>query len=125
MQGSSIASNYKEPIKCVSLTNRPCQGRLVNVNFDKTFFYPFIVNVNKCGGNCNTIDDPYARGHVPEKVKNINAKVFNLMLGVNETRLLVQSQSCECKYRLSKSVCSSKQKCNQDECRCECRKLDD
>ena len=92
MQGSSIASNYKETIKCISLTNRPCQGRLVNINFDKTFFYPFIVNINNCGGNCNTIDDPYARVHVPNKVKNINAKVFNSMSEVNETRFLVQNQ---------------------------------
>ena len=112
MQGSSIPSNYKEPIKCISLTNRPFQGRLVNINFDKTFFYPFIVSVNKCGGNCNTIDDPYAGVHVPNKIKKINTKVFNSMSGVNETRFLVQNQSCECKYRLSKSVCSSKQKCN-------------
>ena len=32
-------------------------------------FYPFTVAVNKCGGNSNTIDDPYARVGFPKKNK--------------------------------------------------------
>ena len=36
------------------------QKDLVDINSDKTLFYPFIDNVNKCGGSRNTIDDPYA-----------------------------------------------------------------
>ena len=30
---------------------------------------PFTVSVNKCGGSCNTSDDPYVRVSVPDKVK--------------------------------------------------------
>ena len=41
------------------------------------------------------------------------------MSGVNETRFLVQHESCECKCGLNESVCNSKQKCNQNECKCE------
>ena len=29
--------------------------------FIKTLLYPYTVSVNKCGGSCNTIDDPCAR----------------------------------------------------------------
>ena len=47
-----------------------------------------------------------------QKTKNRNVKVFNLMSGVNETRILVHHVSCECKW-------------NHDECRCECKELDD
>ena len=47
------------------------------------------------------------------------------MSGVNETRFLVEHESCECKYGLNKSVCNSKQKWNHDECRCKCKVLDD
>ena len=32
---------------------------------------------------------------VPNKVKKVNVKVFNLMSGVNETRFLAQEESCE------------------------------
>ena len=75
----SLPSKSKEPIKCVSLNNR--QSSIVDINSYETLFYSFTVSVNKCGGSCNTIDDPYAGVCVPNNVKNMNAKVFNLMSG--------------------------------------------
>ena len=42
------------------------------------------------GGACNTNDEPYAQIFVPNKVKNVNLKVFNLMSKLSETRFLVQ-----------------------------------
>ena len=82
----------------------------------KLLFYLFTVSVNKSGGSYNTIDDPYVRICVLNKVKNINVKVFNLILGANETKFLVQHESCECKCGLNESVCNSKQKWNHNEC---------
>ena len=61
---------------------------------------------------------------VPNKVKNVNVKVFNLMSGVNETRFLVQHESCECKCGLNESVCNSKQNWNPGERWCEYKELD-
>ena len=49
-------------------------------------FYPFSIKVNKCNGNCNNINDPYARICVPDSVKKLNVKVFTLMTLTNETR---------------------------------------
>ena len=87
-------------MKCVSL----------KINHVKlTLFYPFTDSVNKCGGSCKTVDDPYAQFWVPNKV-SMNVKVFNLIAWVNETRFLVQNEFCECKYQLSESVSNSKQK---------------
>ena len=90
--GESLVSNSEGRIKWVSLNNRPCQAEpiLININSNKTLYYPFTVSVSKCGGSCNTIDDPYARVCVPNKVKNMNVKVLISMSGVNETRFLVQ-----------------------------------
>ena len=50
-------------------------------------FLSFTLSVSKCGGNCSTINDLYVPLCVPNKVKNLNVKVFNLMLGVNETSI--------------------------------------
>ena len=124
--GSFRRSLVSIAIKRVSLTNGPCQARLrtVNINSDETHFYPFPVTVNKCGRSCDTIDNAYAQVCVPNKVKNMNVKVFNLMPWVNETRFLVQHWPCECKCRLNESECNSKQKWNHDECWCECKELD-
>ena len=60
--GESLVSNLKRHVKCVSLNNQPCKARpkIVNINSNKTLFYPFTVSVNKCGASCNTADDPYA-----------------------------------------------------------------
>ena len=49
------------------------------------------VSVNECGGICNTSDDSYAWVCVPDKVKNMNVKLFNLMSGVNETRFFISA----------------------------------
>ena len=95
------------------------------MNSEKTGSYPFTVSVNNCAEICNTIDDPYARVCVRNKVKNMNVKVFNLMSWVNETKPLVQHQSYEYKCRLNDSVCNSKQKRYHDKCWCEWKELDD
>ena len=110
--GESLVSNSKVPIKYVSLNNHLCQATvtLVNVNSSETLFYLVTVSVDNCNGSCNTINDSYAWVCVSNKVKNMNVEVYNLMSGVNETRFLVQHESCDCKCVLNKSVCNSKQK---------------
>ena len=119
--GESLVSNSKGPIKYVSLDNQSYQARpkLVHINSNQTFFYPFAANVNKCGRNCNNIDDPYGPVCVTNKVKNINLKVFNLLSGVDETRFFVQHGSWKCKCGLNEIVCKSNQKWNHYEYRCE------
>ena len=49
-------------------------------------FYPYSTPMNRCKGSCNTIKDPYHKLCVPDIIKNINVKVFNLMSRTNETR---------------------------------------
>ena len=55
----------------------------------------------------------------------MNVKVFNLISGVIEIRLLVQHESCECKCGLNRKECNSKQKWNHDKRQFECKELDD
>ena len=86
-------------------------------------FYPFSIKVNKCGESCNGINDPYAKLFVPNIIKNINVKVFNLMSRINETKHLTWHETCKCICRLSGSVCNNRQRWNEDKCRCECKEL--
>ena len=92
----SLVSYWKGSIKCLTLNNRPYQARptILNINSNETHFYPFTVSVNNYGGTYNTIDVAYTRVCVPNKVKNMNVKVFNLMPGVNETIFLFQYELC-------------------------------
>ena len=69
------------PLECVSMKNQECKVRpeIVDVSSNDPIFYPFSIRVNKCSGNCNNINDPYARICPPDIVKKLNVKVFNLM----------------------------------------------
>ena len=76
------------PLKYVSMNNQECKikPQIINVNSNKPSFYPHSIEVNKCSGSCNSINDPYAELCVLDIVKNINVKVFNLMSRTNEPR---------------------------------------
>ena len=72
----------------ISVNNQACKARpqIVNVKSNNPIFYPFSIKTSKCRGSCNNINDPYARICVPDIIKNLNVKVFNLMSRTNETR---------------------------------------
>ena len=83
--GSTILSNVNllsaTLLKCVSMTNQECKVRpqIVNVNTDGPVFYPSSIKTSKYSGSCNNIKDPHAKICLPDVVKNLNVKVFNLM----------------------------------------------
>ena len=77
-------------IKYVSLNNQECKVRpeIINISSNEPSLYHYSVKINKCSGSCNYINDPYAQLCVPDIIKNINIKEFNLILRTNETRYL-------------------------------------
>ena len=108
-------------LECILLKNQECKVRpkIVDINSNNPIFYPFSIKTNKCSGNCNNISDPFARTCVPDTVKNLNVKVFNLMFLTNETRHIKWHETCKCICRLDGIVCNSKQRWNKDKCRCD------
>ena len=75
------------PLECILMENQECKVRpeIVNINRKEPIFYPCSISTNKCSGTCNNIN-PYAKLCVPDVVKNLNVKVFNLISWTNETR---------------------------------------
>ena len=78
-------------LECISMNNQKCKERakIIDVNSNEPVFYPFSIKVNKCSGSCSSINDPYAKLCVPDIVKNINVKVFNLMSRFNERKHII------------------------------------
>ena len=107
-------------LSCISMSNQECKVRpkTVNVNRDDPVFFPFSIKTSKCSSSCNKINNPYAKLCVADVVKNLNVKVFNLMSRTDETRQIEWHETCKCKCRLVGSVCNSKQRWNEDKCRC-------
>ena len=100
-------------LECLPLINQKCMSRpkILNVNegIGEALFYPYNVLVNKCSGSCNTLDDPMARICVPKIIKNVNMKVYNFLMRLNETRNVLWHESCKCVCKLNSSICNNDQ----------------
>ena len=111
-------------LRLVSTTSLSCtqeckvRPEIINVNSNNPIFYPFSIKVSKCSGNCNNINNPYAKIFFPVIIKNLNVKVFSLMSRTNETRFIEWHEKCKCACRLDAIVCSNKQRWNKNKCRC-------
>ena len=89
------------PLECISMKNQECKVRpeIVNVNSNDPIFYPFSIKTNKCSGNCNNINDPYARICTPDVVKNLKLFVINntgMMINVDVNVKIWNPINCEC-----------------------------
>ena len=114
-------------LSCISMSNQECKVRpqILDVNGDNPVFFPFSIKTSKCSSSCNSINNPHAKLCVPNIIKNLNFKVFNLMSRTNETRHIEWQETCKCECRLDASVCNNKQRWNDDKWWCECKELID
>ena len=69
------------------MNNQECRTRtkIININNNEPQFYLFSIKVNNCSRSCNNINNLYAKLCVPNVVKSLNMKVFNLMSFNNQT----------------------------------------
>ena len=81
------------------MTNKECKVRpkIVNVKSDEPVFFPLSIKTSKYSGSCNDINDPYAKMCVPDVIKNLNVKVFNIISRTNETRHIEWHETCKCR----------------------------
>ena len=111
-------------LECLPLINQEYMPRpkILNVNegIGEALFYPYNVLVNKCSGSCDTLDNPMSKICVSKNIKNVNMKVYNFLMRLNETCNVLWHESCKCVCRLNSSVCNSKQIWNSNTCRCDC-----
>ena len=93
----------------ISMNNQEYKVRLqiVNVNGDNPVFFIFSIKTSNCSGSCNNINNPLAKLCVPDVVKNLNIKVFNIVSGTNETRRRESHETCKCECRFNSSVCDN------------------
>ena len=67
-------------LECVSVVNEKCMLRPkildVNEGVGEALFYPYNVQVNKCSGSCNVLDNSIEKLCVPNVIKRLNMKVF-------------------------------------------------
>ena len=66
------------------MDNQECKVKpeIVNVNTNEPVFYHFSIKTSKCSGRSNNANDPSAKLCVPDVVRNIKIKVFNLIFNL-------------------------------------------
>ena len=91
----NVAGNFMFILKnkpdCFLLKNEECKVRKVIIDNDY-MTYPYKINVNKvnkCIGNSNDKNNPYFKICLPDIVKNVSIKVFDLLLQKNVLKILV------------------------------------
>ena len=114
--------------KCVSLSSQKymIQPTLINLHpneySQKFHYYPFAVKLDRCVGSCNTLYDLSNKVCVPNKTEDLNQRVFNMITWINESKTLTKHISSKCKRKFGGRKWNSNQWCNDDKCRCECKK---
>ena len=77
------------------LKNQEDQVRKVTIDNDYMTF-PYKIKVDKCIGSCNDKDNPYFKVCLPNSVKNISVKSFDLISEKLVFKNISFHQSCKC-----------------------------
>ena len=74
--------------KCPSMNNQPCTPRLslIDLNPDELPYYPFMVSLDMCAGSCSTVEGPFGRICVPNKIEDVNLNIFDIIKKINESK---------------------------------------
>ena len=109
------------------LSNEKCkiQTTLINLHsneYGQEFHYhSFAVKLDRFAGSCNTPNELSNKVCVPNKTKDLNLSLFNMIAGINESKTLTNHISCECKCKFNGRKCNSDQWWKNDKCRCQCK----
>ena len=106
-------------LKCISLKNQECKVRQVIVD-NKYMAFPFKIEIDRCVGSCNNISNSDSKMCIPDIVKNVTIKMFDLMNLENTTKQVEFHESCKYVCKINSSVCSEKQRFYENKCRWEC-----
>ena len=73
--------------KCVSINNQPCMVRPKSVGFspDELHYYLSIISLGRFDESCNTVDDPFVRICVPNKMEDTNFKTLSMIKRIYES----------------------------------------
>ena len=107
---------------CLLLKNQECKVRKVIIDNDYMTF-PYKIGIDRCIGSCNDKDNPCFKVYLPDSIKNINVKSFDLLSNKNVLKNIIFHKTCKCSCLLDENVCNNLQRWNGNKCRCECLKI--
>ena len=82
----------------------------------KLIVFPFIKSLDKWNGSCAAVEKLPTKICILEEKKVVSVKVFSMITRVNEAGTLIKHISCNCKWKVDSTRCSSNQKFSTDKC---------
>ena len=65
----------------------------MNTLKDYVTYYPFAVNLNRCIGSCNNLNELSNKECFPNKIEDLNVSVVNMITRINESKMLTKDIS--------------------------------
>ena len=106
-------------MQCRILENQGCRPRsfLFHTNTQRDIrYYPFVLEINRCQGSCDTFEEPMLRYCWGNRTKITHAKVYDMVIDKFVAFKLHEDIDCSCQCRYTESVCRPRQTWNQDKC---------
>ena len=107
LQSSIVNPSYHT--KFVSLNNQKVINLHPNKYSQEFHYYPFAIKLDRCVGNCNTLNNLSNKVCVPNKTEDLNISMFNMTTEINESKTLTKHISCECNCKFDRTKCNSNQ----------------
>ena len=73
----------------MSLSNQKCLTELILINLhsneysQELHYYQFVIQLDKCNGSCNTLNDLSNKVRFPNKTEGLNLSMFNMVTVMN------------------------------------------
>ena len=103
----------------LTIQNQKCmtQPTLINLHPNECtqclYYYPFVINLDRYVGSCNTLNDLSNKVCVPKKAQDLNSSIFNMLTGINDCKVWAKHISFNCECRFDGRKCNSNRKqCN-------------
>ena len=80
-----------------------------NEDSQELHYYPFGIKFDRCVGSCNTLNDLSNKVCVSNKTEDLCLRVFNMIAAINQSKILTNYASCECKCKFDGRKCTSNQ----------------
>ena len=92
----------------------------LNESIEGLRYYQFAVNLDRCMGSYNTLNDLFNKVCILHKTEDLNLSVINIITGINESKMLTKYILCECQLKFDGRKCKSNQKWKNDRCLYDC-----
>ena len=74
---------------------------LIVLNLFERKYYPRRISWERFSGSCNSVNYLFMKICVPNKTKDVNVKVFNMITNKREAKTLRKHISCDCKCKFN------------------------